>query len=261
LFARFFPGVVRELTKADLPNAAQIVRTVRDRGALPGVDYAALTKRQAELAADMLHRWLRMRGARGKPDVEAIQAIFGFLGFNVLHVDDAGGGARGRNRLWFVLDTEPVRDRTVCPVAYFGSGAAGDFSSDRARYRVLSVWDEPTVEDLIGIVGEKDKEQPTIVLYFGRMNVERRRKLARLVREQRRTFIVLDEVLLLHLAGETRSAMATFFTCALPFTYLEPYVTTAGFVPPEMFYGRDREIASVIDPYGSCFIYGGRQLG
>lgn len=261
LFARFFPGVVRELTKADLPNAAQIVRTVRDRGALPGVDYAALTKRQAELAADMLHRWFRMRGARGKPDVEAIQAIFGFLGFNVLHVDDAGGGARGRNRLWFVLDTEPVRDRTVCPVAYFGSGAAGDFSSDRARYRVLSVWDEPTVEDLIGIVGEKDKEQPTIVLYFGRMNVERRRKLARLVREQRRTFIVLDEVLLLHLAAETRSAMATFFTCALPFTYLEPYVTTAGFVPPEMFYGRDREIASVIDPYGSCFIYGGRQLG
>jgi hypothetical protein len=42
---------------------------------------------------------------------------------------------------------------------------------------------------------------------------------------------------------------------------LEPYVTTASLVPPEVFYGRSRESSQIKDPYGSCFIYGGRQLG
>src|SRR5262249_11372863 len=30
---------------------------------------------------------------------------------------------------------------------------------------------------------------------------------------------------------------------------------------PEIFYGRTHERASLVDPFGACFIYGGRQLG
>ena len=84
---------------------------------------------------------------------------------------------------------------------------------------------------------------------------------ARLCRERRRTFAVLDEILLLHLCSVVGSRLPLFFECALPFSYVSAYVTSAGLVPPELFYGRRVARESVLRPDGSCFIYGGRQLG
>ena len=55
--------------------------------------------------------------------------------------------------------------------------------------------------------------------------------------------------------------MSAMFKCTLPFTFLEPYAATAGFVSPEMFYGRSAERNQIMEPMGSCYIYGGRQLG
>ena len=46
-----------------------------------------------------------------------------------------------------------------------------------------------------------------IVLYLGRMTVQRRRDLARLCWERRRTFIVIDEALILYLCGERDSRL------------------------------------------------------
>ncbi len=42
---------------------------------------------------------------------------------------------------------------------------------------------------------------------------------------------------------------------------VDPYVTTSGLVPPELFFGRAYERRRVMDKDGACFIYGGRQLG
>lgn len=260
-FETFFPGRLEQLEQWSMPNAAQVVRMVRARETIPGINLAPVAKAQTELAADTLNSWFRARGRRGRPNLEEVEAIFSFLGFNVLGVRVPDGGSEGSSRVWLDLTSEPVRDRSRCPVARFGSSAAGDFSSERAHYRVLLVWDEPTPEDLMGAVGETAQSAPTYVLYFGRMGADRRRSLARLCREMRRTFLVLDEYLLLYLSGERRARMPTFFACTLPFTFLEPYVTTASVVPPEIFFGREEERESVMDPHGSCFIYGGRQLG
>ena len=93
------------------------------------------------------------------------------------------------------------------------------------------------------------------------MTEKKRRELANLCRARRKTFIVIDEALILYLCGERGSRLPVMFACSLPFTFLEPYTDTAGLVPPEMFYGRQREKDTIIDPMGSCFIYGGRQLG
>src|SRR5690606_12557794 len=51
-----------------------------------------------------------------------------------------------------------------------------------------------------------------------------------------------------------------FFKCAMPFTYLEPYTTTASLIPTEMFYGRKDELKAIMDGKSSL-VYGGRQLG
>ncbi len=57
------------------------------------------------------------------------------------------------------------------------------------------------------------------------------------------------------------SRLPVLFDCALPYTFQAPYTNTAGLVPPEMFYGRQQDRDSIVDPMGTCFIYGGRQLG
>jgi hypothetical protein len=259
-FEAFFPAALGALEAWDMPNAAQVVRLVRGRDGVPGVDLSDVAEAQAELAGDMLANWFRVRGRRGSVDKAMLQAVFGFLGFNVIGVDGQSADGTGSSRAWAELTTEPVRDRAQCPVALYGSRAAHRFTSDQAHYRVLVVWNEPTPEDLVGAVGEK-KDPPVFVLYLGRLSTSRRRALARLSRERRRTFLVIDEYLLLHLVGETRARMPAMFACTLPFTFIEPYASASGMTPPEEFFGRETERQKLMEPTGSCVIYGGRQLG
>jgi len=54
---------------------------------------------------------------------------------------------------------------------------------------------------------------------------------------------------------------AAFFHAASQFSTGEPYVTTSAQIPPEMFFGRQREIESVYQADGTNLVYGGRQLG
>jgi hypothetical protein len=139
-------------------------------------------------------------------------------------------------------------------VSAYGSAANG-------LYRILCLWDIPNEQDILNAVGETALGSPVFVFYFLRMTVNKRRDLADLCRQRRSTFIVIDDVLMLYLCGEQKTRLPVLFDCTLPFTYLEPYKTAAGEVPPEMFYGRERERKSITDPEGSCLIYGGRQLG
>ena len=66
---------------------------------------------------------------------------------------------------------------------------------------------------------------------------------------------------MLYLSTVGPGRMSALFDCTLPFTCAEPFVTTASVVPPELFYGRAKERQDIMDRYGSCFVYGGRQIG
>lgn len=155
---------------------------------------------------------------------------------------------------WFEVTTDPLADPARCPVHAYGSSAGG-------RYRVLVVKNVLHEDDLLGAVGETSRGAPVIVFHLGALSARRRRDLAHLCRRLGRTFLVLDDVLLYFLCGVRGSRLRAFFACSLPFTALNPYTTTASLVPPEVFYGRQRERQEIGDRLGSCFIYGGRQLG
>lgn len=260
IFSDFFPSTVLELDRYKVASPNQLLTALAESRQFSCVDMAQVPEPQARQASEAMAAWFRARTRKNTPENEVARVIFSFLGFNVLDVTTQQLKGRG-SRVWSEIYTEPVRDRSRCPVAYYGSMAAGNFDSGQARYRVLWQWDEPSAEDLIGAVGETSHEAPTFVFYFGKMSEERRRSLARLSRKDRRTFLVLDDILLLYLCGEPAARMPVMFHCALPFTYLEPYVTTASLVPPEIFYGRVEDRKSIGDVHGSCFIYGGRQLG
>ena len=76
----------------------------------------------------------------------------------------------------------------------------------------------------------------------------------------RLTVIPVDSVFLLHLCGE-RNRLPVLFKLGLPFTWARPYITKGENVPSEMFVGRRDETAALMDPAGSCIVFGGRQLG
>ena len=130
------------------------------------------------------------------------------------------------------------------------------------HYRILCDWAHSSEEDLLNELTESARDVACIVFYFGRLTEARRRNLARLCHDpkRRRKLVVVDDILIMHLCGERGSRLPVLFDCTLPFSFAMPYTTAASLVSPEMFYGRSREIEDIIDPMGTCFIFGGRAL-
>jgi hypothetical protein len=105
-------------------------------------------------------------------------------------------------------------------------------------------------------------DRAAFVLIFGRLSRRRREALAKVLRRDRRVAIVIDEVLLLHLISARENYLELLFTCAAPFGWMQPYTTKPGMIPPEMFFGREDEMARIVERgSGGCLVYGGRQLG
>ncbi len=79
---------------------------------------------------------------------------------------------------------------------------------------------------------------------------------------QDKYFLLIDRVLALFLTlQDTGSRLSTLLQCTLPYTSCIPFTKGSGYVAPEMFYGRERELADIQSPEGSSIVYGGRQLG
>ncbi|GIW95181.1 MAG: hypothetical protein KatS3mg110_3222 [Pirellulaceae bacterium] len=204
---------------------------------------------QKKEAARMVRTWFSAKNDYGITH-DAIKTILECLGMPVVRLEKNGSA----NRLWFDVHTERIADRDFCPVPGYGSQANG-------RYRLLCVWNRPAEEEILRMVRALGHTAPVVVFHFGRMSLQRRRDLARLCHERRQSCLVIDDVLVLFLCGERGSRLPVLFECGLPFTHQDPYTTAAGLVPPEMFYGRRQEADSIVAPGGTCFIYGGRQLG
>ncbi len=162
----------------------------------------------------------------------------------------------------FTVECTPIRDPQVIPVMTYGSLAEG-------RYRIMCVGEKHLLPaDLLAEVRELrlgTGSPPLIVFLFQAWTPAQRRELAHLCCvSPAQTVIVIDDVLVLHglRVMQQRSLLAELMRCALPFAYCKPYSTTAGLVPPEVFYGRSREREAImaIDS-GSSLVYGGRQLG
>ena len=258
-FSDFFPQTATQIDifmeEISYPGVA--IRKVRTQESFCGIDLQNPEEAQTKRAAKMLGVWFNAKkagtGGNSQPIINKDDArtILESLGFNPIDIDVRPSRSR---TCWLNITTEVIRDKELCPVYAYGSDANG-------QYRILCVWGRPTVDDIINDVGDTTRSSPALVFFFGRLTEPWRRELARTCRERRRTFVLIDDLLMLYLCGEAGSRLPTLFKCALPFTFLEPYATIAGRVPPEIFYGRKQERDSIINPMDSCFIYGGRQLG
>ncbi len=184
-----------------------------------------------------------------KPGDEELRNILDFLGFD-LH------------------EIEPYRTRipgdlllTMSLKAGSGHVPAPKYGSDaHNQYRLVCLRDEQSPEVIATLVNNTPDNTPAIVFYFGTLIEEQRRKLARQCNENRMIFLVLDDLLLLHLSKLPAPRTEAFFHCTLPFSFSNPYDPDRP-TPPEMFFGRDAELNKLLDMRGSLFVFGGRRAG
>lgn len=218
------------------------------------IDLKGVGGPQAGKAADMMEAWLRLKQMNAV-DLDSLATIATVLGFG--NPSFTRLESTSDENAWLNLRCVPLKNRETCPIPAFGSLARG-------HYKVLCVWKRPSVDHLLdGLIGHRYGTDPIIVFYFGRQPEQRRRELALKCRARRRSVVVLDDpmILLLCQAKDAESRLRQMFELALPFSYAEPYITSGGVLLTEMFYGREHERQAIIEPTGSCFIYGGRQLG
>lgn len=241
---------VLEPTDRNRPKRREIISDILKGRNIGPLQMQQLQGTPSKQASEMLETWFVAKNKKDTIGQEDIRSILNPLGFNTKQITINKSG----NYTWIELTTELIQEKNRCPVPAYGSQANG-------HYRIFCVWDRLPEVTMLDAVGDTFGGSPVIVFHFGRMGEKIRRNLARLCRERRRTFIVIDDNLMFYLCGERDERLRVLFDCTLPFTFLEPYTTTASEFVPEMFYGRERERQSIIDPMGSCLIYGGRQLG
>ncbi|MDO9016932.1 MAG: hypothetical protein Q8S73_20295 [Deltaproteobacteria bacterium] len=271
IFAEFFPGFIERWNghlaaagRTSLGNPEiEAVGAGRDPIAFGGI--VPDRSRSGQLS-NALRAWIQLSTRVGsRPD--GIGHVLEAIGFEQASVDAVPDGARGRrgqeNLQVFDVNTKPVQDRRRCPVHQLGSAVSG-------RYRIICLWDRPTPSEIVSTAAAAlDHSRGTIVMYLGTMQASERRSLAEACRESRTRLILLDEALFVFVTVRSASAgamlqdtrLAVLFASTLPFTIAEPYTTTAGYVPPETFYGRADASRQVFEPHGTCLVFGGRQLG
>lgn len=240
------------------PTHHDLMEAVTGRQDILGLSFSKLSPTETERSSILLERWFEMTRQRpperwfetkrqAPPDRDLVADFFNRLGFDVVEAESRPDGT-------FSLRTKPLRDRALCPSYAFGSVANG-------RYDLVFNWSAPAREPIIQAVDNSDLNTHTIVLHFGNLSRSDRNWLRRWSIEQAAPFIAIDATLVLYLASVSEGALGAMFRCTLPFTYTEPFFTAPGLVPPESFFGRKSELNNIKATHGSCFVYGGRQLG
>jgi hypothetical protein len=256
-FSDFFPQFVDDLISLLGRDRKDSRRNIKDiengKGFFP-LDMRSVPSAQAKTAAEMLEAWLAVQHQMGNNIVEGLRKILEGIGFQNSELTLQDGSSTDRHR-WFEMRVRPIRNRDICVIPTFGSIAQG-------YYRLLCLWEQPSEEEILSLTARQPREMPIIVFYFGRLTTKRRRDLAYLCREGRRTLLVVDETLIYFLCGERGLRLPILFQCAFPFTVVaNPFTKTGSDVPVEMFFGRQRQRESIFDRFGTNLIYGGRQLG
>ena len=247
-FLRIADRIENDLDGDRRPRPDDFIDAARTRRDYFGLEFSELSPEQGEHATRLLSNWYTLARLREFRE-DSIAELFSNLGFSLIEKGIEITGSNTAN-----LRTEPLRDRELCPTHAFGSDADGS-------YRVILNFNSPARESIVQAVGHGDPNSHTLVLHFGKLSLTDRKSLRKWSINHPTQFITIDESMMLYLASLSGDVLRAMFDCTLPFTSIEPYFTSPGFIPPESFFGRERELRSILDRYGSCFVYGGRQLG
>lgn len=210
----------------------------------------------------MLECWL----SNGRPSTpERIQQLLVLLGWNNIRVESYTFPTDSRIEVYEVTRVVRTIGTTtpMHPIAAFGS------SLDRKKMYAVCLYGNYDCDRLLERIRSLDAIDGNKVIlldYF--LGGTERRALARKLKAKesglRNTYLVIDRVLITHLAEVYNESLINriLMATAMPFSYYQPYVVeSVHTMPPEIFIGRKDELIKIERSDGVNLIYGGRQLG
>ncbi|WP_218821981.1 AAA family ATPase [Haematobacter genomosp. 1] len=253
-FSIFYPDFVVALATEDTGGGK--ISPAIDKGARLGpLDFTALDEGERKRSGQLFENWRALKNAMSPNRGDLGQSLRNFmerLGFTSVVIERETILSSQLRTMRMRCD-ELTAQHWFLPPA-FGSEARGSYPVFLASGNI----DDEQVTRELAKVG---RDAPCILLVFGTLTKARRENFALAMRRAKQTVLLIDEAQLLYLATGS-SWMERLFTCAAPFGYLQPYTTSPGKIPPEMFFGREEEIAKIESTTADgCLVYGGRQLG
>lgn len=254
----FFPAVPDGLPSGITPDLIQAVRS-RQQVRRPAVlDYSSLSEGEAERAADALERWAKLASTRDRANINPridLSPALSLLGFEARKALPLRELRYGNDYRFFELTETEVTGRAWAP-------AFGSQIKDRGnKLRALLIWGRPAAKLLISRISQDPDESSLLVVHFGTLDSRTRTELAT-ASQGSKPILVVDDAALAYLTAHGNRRVDPATETLLPFSGVNPYIKEKrGQIGREMFYGRDRERKSILDPAGTQIIYGGRGLG
>lgn len=260
----FFPAVPDGLPRGIDRDLVDLVRSGGKHPTIPILDYGDLSPDEAALAADNLNEW-RALGALEPKDrlqvaptrqVPPLLKLLGYEAESARSLDERSPHVRRREYRLFEATKVEVNGRAKVPA--FGS----EIKEQGGSLRVMMVWGRPPAKVVMSWAERDTSGASLLVVYFGTLSREARVELTVGSGRQAQPLLVVDDAALAYLAARGDRQVSTATQALLPFSGVNPYIREKrGRIGGEMFYGRDAERKSILDPRGSQVIFGGRGLG
>lgn len=259
----FFPAVPDGLPKGIDSELVGLVRSGGTHPTVPVLDYQDLSTDEAALAADVLDEWRALAAAEPKDRLEVsakrqvppLLKILGYDAKSAMPLDERTPHVRRREYRLFEATGVEFNGEAKAPA--FGS----QIREQGGNLRVLMVWGRPPAKVVMSLAERDTSGASLLVVYFGTLSREARVELA-VGSGRLQPLLVVDDAALAYLAARGNRQVSTATQTLLPFSGVNPYIREKrGRIGGEMFYGRDAERQSVLDPRGTQVIFGGRGLG
>ncbi|WP_338701928.1 hypothetical protein V2W30_31700 [Streptomyces sp. Q6] len=257
----FFPAVPDGLPGGIDHDLIELVRSGGKHPMVPVLDYGGLSTDEAALAADALDEWRELAATERKDRLQVaptrqVPPLLKLLGYDAKSARPLDDRSQHRReyRLFEATGVE-INGRAKAPA--FGS----QIKEQGGNLRVMMVWGRPPAKVVMSWAERDSSGASLLVIYFGTLSREARVELAA-GSDRLQPLLVVDDAALAYLSACGNRQVSAATQTLLPFSGVNPYIREKrGRIGGEMFYGRDAERKSILDPRGTQVIYGGRGLG
>lgn len=252
LISDLVPGFLAYAASADWPeNDADFEMAIAADGPL----FIEEDRRGAGLGTINLYRAVVATTRQRQPDGSKIRALFEDIGYDNVKIHDFR--PVGRTGIWQGQLGGTIQ--IARSGGWFLPPIFGSHASSGAGTQFLIIGRDTLIENVVKALSP---DVPSILLFAGVVDATKRRELAEQMRAQAIPALLIDEALIAFAATRRQTRSRIIFECGLPYGRIEPYVTDAGKLAPEMFFGRGEEMRLIMSKTADgCLVYGGRQLG
>ena len=221
----------------------------------PPAEWDGLTRKLRDERTAVIDSW---PSRLGNTSAEQIRSLITGLGFTVDPAEDSVTKDGAESNMEFFTLRMKRNDGRIClhPIAKFGTKLE--------TLSVIVLYGSGTPEKIVASVMEREPGTSVLIMDY-HVSLTERSQYAKAFRthdRQDKYFLLIDRVLALFLTLQDMGGrFSAMLQCTLPYTSCIPFTKGSGYVAPEMFYGRERELADIRSPEGSSIVYGGRQLG